>query len=164
MSHDAEVLGSQSRAIADFREEILLWIDTALVRLREREQEESLVMEEKSAPAALTRLSMERGSQTQSRARRPGVSLGGTELEPVMRWEGTRNTGEIAGPDSLSDPARPPIVAPRPEAGTKSKSLPLDSLTRLDALARLLDQRLKVSQEAASNSYGASGEVGESNG
>jgi len=111
MSHDADVLDSLPRAIAEFREKVLLWIDTALVRLREREQEESLAME-----------------------------------------------------DLLSVPTRPPIVAPRPEAGTRSKSSPLDSLERLDALARLLDHRLKASQEAASNSSETSGEVGESNG
>ena len=64
MSDDAEVLDSLSRAIVEFREEILLWIDTALVRLREREQDESVAMEERSAPATLTRWGTESGSQT----------------------------------------------------------------------------------------------------
>jgi len=117
MSHDADVFDSLSRTIADFREKVVGWIDTALVRLREREQEESMASEKRSAPAAVTRLCTERGSQ--------------------------------------------PILT---ETGTKSKSPPLDSLKRLDALAQQLDQRLKVSQEAAPNSSGASGEVGESNG
>ncbi len=164
MSHDADGLDSLSRAIAELREKVVGWIDTALVRLREREQEESLATQEKSAPAALTRLSRERGSQTQSPTRRPGASLEETELRPVMSWQGSRNTEEIAGPDSLRDPARPPLVAARPETGAKSTSSPMDSLKRLDALARVLDQRLKVSQEGASNSSGASSEVGESNG
>jgi len=163
MNHDAEVLDPQSRAIANFREEILLWIDTALVRLREREQEESLATEKRSARAASTRSGMERGSQTRSPPSRPGARLGGAVLEPVMRSEGSRNTEEIAGPNSLGDPSRPPIATPGPETRPESKSPPLDSLKRLDALARLLDQRLKVSQEAASDSSGASGEGGGSN-
>ena len=163
MSHDADVLDSLSRAIAEFREKVLLWIDTALVRLREREQAESLAMEEKSAPAALTRLRMERGSPTASPTRRPAAGKDGMDLQPVMSWEGTPNPAEIAGPDSRGDLARPPIVAPRPEADTKSKSPPLDSLKRLDALARLLDHRLKASQDAASNSSETSSGVGESN-
>jgi hypothetical protein len=114
MSDDAEVLDSLSRAILEFRDEILLSIDTALVRLREREQDESVALEERSAPARLTPWGKECGSQTHS-----------------------------------PDP--------------RSNSTPVDSFQRLDALARLLDQRLKSSQEAVSNSPGASGEVGESN-
>jgi len=117
MSREAEVLDSLSREIAEFRETVVLWIDTALVRLREREQEESLAMEKTPAPAALTRLRADRGPQTRS-----------------------------------------------PETGTKSTSPPSDSLKRLDALARLLDQRVKVSQEAVSDSAGAGGEVDQSSG
>jgi len=164
MSDDAEVLDPLSRAIVEFREEILLWIDTALVRLREREQVESVAMEERSAPAASTRWGMDSGSQTHSPTRRLGASLGGTELQPVVRWEGSRNNEEIAGRDSLGNSERPPFVTPGPEPDPKSKSAPFDSFKRLGALARLLDQRLKLSEVEASNSSGASGDVGESNG
>ncbi len=117
MSGDADVVDSLSRAIADFREKVVVWIDGTLVRLREREQEERLAAQEKSAPAALASLRIDRGSPT-----------GSTETV------------------------------------TQPQSPPMDSLKRLDALARVLDRRLKVSEEAAPNSSGASGRAGKSNG
>ncbi len=88
MSDDGEVSDPFSRAIVGFREEVLLWIDTALARLRQAEQDEGVVTEERSE----------------------------------------------------------------------------DALNRLDALARLLDRRLKLSAGAASTSAGANVEVEESNG
>jgi hypothetical protein len=162
MSEDGAVLDGLSRAIADFREEVLLWIDTALVRLREREQQDSLAMEQKSAPATLTRSGMERESQPCAPARRFGTRSGVAELEPVIRRQGSWNTAEINGRASPGDPPRPPVVKPAAETPTGSNSPPLDSLKRLDALARLLDERLNVSQEEVSNNPGASDRAGES--
>jgi hypothetical protein len=162
MSEDGAVLDGLSRAIADFREEVLLWIDTALVRLREREQQESLATEQKSAPAASPRSGMERESQTSSSTSRSRTRLGVAQLEPVMRRQGSGNTEEINGRAPQGDPPRSPIVKLAAEAPAGSNSPPLDSLKRLDALARLLDQRLNVSQDEASNNGGASDRVGES--
>ena len=164
MSDGAEVLDSLSRAIVEFREEVLLWIDTELVSLRKREQDESVAMEERSAPATLTRWGLESGTQTHSPIRRLVAGPGEAELQPVMSRDGSRNNEEIARRDSPDGSDRPPFVTPGTEPDLKAKSAPLDSFQRLDALARLLDQRLKLSEVAASNSSGASGEVGESNG
>jgi hypothetical protein len=164
MSDGAEVLDSLSRAIVEFREEVLLWIDTELVRLRERERDESVAMEERPAPATLTRWGMETGSQTHSPSRRLVAGLGEAELQPVIRREGSPSNEKNAERDLLGGSARVPFVTPGSEPGPKSKFVPFDSFKRLDALARLLDQRLKLSEAAASSSSGASGEVGEPNG
>jgi hypothetical protein len=164
MSDGAELLSSLSRAIIELREEILLWIDTELVRLREWERDETVAMEERSAPAPLTRWAVESGSQAHSPTKRLVARLGEAEFEAVMRREGSRTNEKIAGRDSLGGSERPPFVTSGNEPDPKSKSAPFDSLRRLDALARLLDQRLKLSEVAASNSSGARGEVGESNG
>jgi hypothetical protein len=162
MSEDGAVLDGLSQAIADFREEVLLWIDTALVRLREREHQESLATEQTVAPATLTRSGIERESQTRSSTSRSGTRLGVAQLEPVMRRQASGNTEDINGWASQADPPRPPMVKPATETPDGSNSPPLDSLKRLDALARLLDQRLSVSQDEASNNAGASDRVGES--
>jgi len=89
MSQEFEVSDPLSRAIGEFRKELLLWIDTELVRLREPEQADDLVIEEE------------------------------LPIDPEPR---------------------PPLSNPR---------------QRLDALARLLDHRLKQAQEAAAPSGGA---------
>ena len=164
MSLDAGVGGPLSRTIADFREEVLLGIDNALGRLREEGQEQSLAMEEKVPPATLARSGLELESQARSRADRPAAILGAAVSEPAMRREGSRKPQMINGPGSLDDPPRPAMVEAGPETSPSSSPSPSDSLKRLDALARLLDQRLKVSQEAASNSSGASPEAAEPNG
>jgi hypothetical protein len=106
MSDEAWVVGPVARAIADFREEVLLWIDNALIRLRDRESGESRAIEQRFAPGTLARSGAER----------------------------------------------------------ESEMPPSDSLKRLDALARLLDQRLKVPQEEGAAGSGASQVAAESNG
>jgi hypothetical protein len=117
MSHDAEVPDSLSRTIAAFREEVLGWIDTTLIRLRERQQEETMAKEQKPAPPPFTRVLMEPEAQPKS--------------------TGTGNGSVSQSPDSLK---------------------------RLDALARLLDKRLKVTDQAPSISPPSSGDLGESGG
>jgi hypothetical protein len=164
MGDDAEVLDPCSRAIVEFREEMLLWIDTALVRLRERDQDAIAPMHERSAPATLTRRAVENRSQTHFPARRLVAGLGEAELQPAIRRAGSRNSDEIAGRRLPGGSERPSVVSSGPEPDPRSKSAPIDSSRRLDALARLLDQRLKSSADAASNSIGGRGEVGESNG
>jgi len=89
MSQEFEVSDPLTRAIGDFRRELLLWIDTELVRLRQPEQADDLVIEE------------------------------ALQMDPELR---------------------PPQSNPR---------------QRLDALARLLDHRLKKAQEAAAPGGGA---------
>jgi hypothetical protein len=89
MSHEFEASDPLSRAIGEFRKELLLWIDTELLRLRQPGQADDLVNEEER------------------------------QIDPEPR-------------PFLSNPRQ-----------------------RLDALARLLDHRLKQAQEAAAPSGGA---------
>jgi len=114
MSDDDPVMDSLSRAIADFRDEVLLRIDTALKRLRERDQQESQSVD---------------GRLFTTRFARPVMDVVQSSVETS------------AGPQSSS----------------------LDSLERLDALARLLDQRLMATREEISTGSGASEETGRSN-
>jgi hypothetical protein len=93
MRQEATESDSLSRAIGDFRDEFVGWIDTELARLREREREESLVSKGHDAPGA-----------------------------------------------------PPSHAAPVTESGAQAP--PLNPRQRLDALARLLDCRLKQSQGA----------------
>jgi hypothetical protein len=94
MSHDSQVSDPLSRAIGEFREELLFWIDAELSRLR-REQAENLVIQEELA---------------------------------------------TAGASPLKDEALSPVANPR---------------QRLDALARLLDHRLKQAKTAGERKGGA---------
>ena len=110
MSNDDPVMDSLSRAIAEFRDEVVLRIDTALKRLRERNGQESQSMDGWSVPTKVTRA--------------------GTE-----------------------------VVKRSVEANAGSPSSPLDSLGRLDALARLLDERLMASREESATGSGESVEV-----
>src|SRR4051794_8221893 len=90
MSHDAHQPDLLSRAIGEFREEFLVWIDAELVRLREREQEESRVMKEGSAAASSTRSGLGGGPQLGSRTSRPGPRPGRPDLQSEMEEERPR--------------------------------------------------------------------------
>jgi hypothetical protein len=163
MNDDAGDSDIISREIVEFRDEILLRIDTALVRLRQREQDESVLMENGSEPANSTRWVIESGSQTDPSSRRLVAGSGAAESQPVRRRDASRNNKEIARQDLPDASERPPVVTAEAEPDPKSRAAPCDSFKRLDALARLLDQRIEFSVGAASNSSEPSGEIGESN-
>ena len=97
MRHEAMESDSLSRAIGDFRDQLVSWIDTELAHLREREREESLVMKE-------------------------------------------------------HEPAGPPPSYAVSETGSGAHTPSLNPRQRLDALARLLDHRLKRSLGAGNPS------------
>ena len=162
MSDDGEALDIFSRAIVEFREEILLRIDTALVRLRKRAQDASVVIEDRSEPDDLARWSIESGSQSHSARKRLVEGVGAAEFQSLIKRDGSRKNKEMARRDSPGGLERPLLVTSGPEPDPESKSAPIDSFERLDALARLLDQRLKLTVGTASNSSVPSGEVGES--
>jgi hypothetical protein len=163
MSDSAEAADSLSRAIAEFRAEILQWIDTALVRLREREHEEVPVSTGKPAPAASSTSAAGRGLQVGARTSRPGAKLDVADVQPAMRCEVARNTESIPDRASRCDLSRPPSATPEPQTVQQSNGQPLNSLERLDALARLLDHRLKLVQGVAPSGLAPRGEDGESN-
>jgi hypothetical protein len=93
MSHDSEVSDALSWAIGEFREELLLWIDTELSRLREQEPAEKA--------------------------------------------------------------ARRPVIPPEPKSALEPRAPVSNPRQRLDALARLLDHRLKQARGASESSRGA---------
>jgi hypothetical protein len=157
MSSDADEPDLLSRAIGEFREGFLLWIDAELVRLRERESEESLVMEEGSAAPSSSRSGLGGGSPLGSRASRPAARPGRPDLPAEIGWQTPRNRGKAAGRDSVAETAWPPVAPPGPESDPEPQPPPSDSRQRLDALARLLDHRLKRAQGAAGTMNGAAG-------
>src|SRR5437868_6248465 len=100
MSHDADEPDFLSRAIGEFREEFLLWIDAELVRLREREPEASLVMKEGSAAPASTRSGLGGGPPHGSGTSRAGARPGRADLPSEKGWERPRNRERVAGRDA----------------------------------------------------------------
>ena len=60
----------------------------------------------------------------------------------------------LAGRASAGRAPVPPVNSRGPEAEPRPQPMPSDSLDRLDALARLLDQRLKQAQEVTTASTG----------
>jgi hypothetical protein len=109
MSEKIDAPDALLSAIADFRMELLDWIDTELARLREHEPAEEWLIQEERAGA--------KGSACSGSSSRHAVRNGTPETQP-------------------------PAANPR---------------QRLDALARLLDHRLKHAQEAAEANGGTGG-------
>ncbi len=147
MSHDSEVSDPLSRAIGEFREELLSWIDTELVRLREREQADDLVMEEEPAAAS--------GSQFGASSGRLGVSRGSPSFPSGMAWQEPRARERVADRDSVVETAIPPVALPELQTDPEPPPPPSNPRQRLDALARLLDSRVKQARGAAETSSGA---------
>jgi hypothetical protein len=147
MSHDIEVSDPLSWAIGEFREELLLWIDIELVRLREREQAEDLMREEEPAAAS--------GSQFSTSSSRLGASRVSPYFQPGMTREEPRTRQRLADRDSVVETARPPVVLPELQTDPEPRTPLANPRQRLDALARLLDHRLKQAQGAAETSRGA---------
>jgi hypothetical protein len=141
MSHDSEVSDPLSREISEFREELLLWIDTELIRLRERDHGDDLVMEEEPAAAS--------GSQFGASSSRLGVSRGSPNIPSGMAWQEPRTRERVADRDSVVETAIPPVALPELQTDPEPPPPPSNPRQRLDALARLLDHRLKQGQAAA---------------
>ncbi len=146
MSHDIEVSDPLLRAIGEFREELLLWIDTELVRLREREPAEALVMEEEAAAT---------GSESGSSSSRHGASTGSPHFRSGMAWQEPPTRERVVDRDSVVETARPPVALPELQTDPEPGSPFSNSRRRLDALARSLDHRLKQAQGAAEPSSSA---------
>ncbi len=158
---DDNVADCLSRAIADFRDEFLLRIDHALTRLREREQHESLAVSQAVA-ANVARSAPPREPPVFSPSSRGGAGPKGPDLEPMARRESRPDTEAFAPRAPLADLPRSPVVKSGAEADVNAPSTPLDSLGRLDALARLLDKRLMASRDEPAANSGANAEAGRS--
>ena len=142
-SDDTDPPDSLVRAIGEFREDLLRWIDTELAWLRVRERAESRVMEEESTGPTSNPSGLRVRSQLDSRTSRDAACTSRPDratLEAVP---------EIARPHGASSGAE---TDPKPQAP------PLSPSQRLDAPARVLDHRLKQAQGAAGSSRGATSE------
>jgi hypothetical protein len=138
MTCEIDASDSLSRAIGEFREELLLWIDAELVRLGEREQDDSVIEEEprRSHSNGLSgRLGMSSGSpffQSGSALQEPGTS------ERV-----------VDRPELAVQTVWPSVPLPKPSTDAELRLPVSNPRQRLDALARLLDQRVKQAQGLA---------------
>jgi hypothetical protein len=134
MNDEVEVSDLLASAINQLREELLLWIDTELTRLNEH----------LSAAVAEEQLATSPASQRPTSASVRGAS------NDVLRTR-TR-IAHRADPSRQSDVDHEPAanldslaVAPQEELTDRGPQLPAPSpRERLDALARMLDRRLKV--------------------
>jgi hypothetical protein len=72
--------------------------------------------------------------------------------ETPERFADRRSEAEITGP---------PVTFPEPETDLEPQAPPLNPRQRLDALARLLDQRLKQAEGVAGTTCGSTSGMGE---
>jgi hypothetical protein len=146
MTRSIEAPDPLSSAIADFRMELLQWIDTALAGLRERERADELVMEEERTAARASQLSAPSG--------RPGVSNERPYFQAEVACEAPPPRARVVDRESIVETARPPIARPETQLDLGPPSPLSNPRQRLDALARLLDHRLKQGQAAADDCAG----------
>jgi hypothetical protein len=147
MSREIGVSDPLSWAIGEFREELLLWIDTELVRLREREQADDLVIEEELAVA--------REPQFNASSSRLGVPRGSRYFESGIAWQEPRTRERAVDRDSVVETLRPSVALPERQTDPELRPPLSNPRQRLDALARLLDHRVKQAQGTAETSDGA---------
>jgi hypothetical protein len=147
MSREIEVSAPLSWAISEFREELLLWIDTELVRLREREQIDDSVLEEEFSAA--------RESQSSGSSSRLGVSRGSPFFQSGIAGQEPRTRLRVVDREDLVvEPVRPPVALPELQTENEPRSPLSNPRQRLDALARSLDQKLKHAHGTAETSGG----------
>ncbi len=149
MSHEAESADLLARAIGEFREELLLWIDTELTRLRGRAAEESPVIEESSTGPDLVHTGQTGEFRFGSPTHIDTQSPGRPESPPGVRRATLRDPEAFADRSAAAETREPQVAFPRPEADPESQAPPLNPRQRLDALAQLLDRRLKQVEGAA---------------
>jgi hypothetical protein len=140
MSGEIEDSDPLSSAISEFRNELLFWIDSELLRLRERAPVDDPVMEEELA----TRM---RESNFIGSRGRLGVSQGASICQPgTARAESPSCERVVDRKDLVAETARPPVDLPEPRTDAEPRPSVSNPRQRLDALARLLDHRLKQAQ------------------
>jgi hypothetical protein len=147
MNPEIEVADPLSSAISEFRDELLLWIDTELFRLRAREQLDDSVIEEELAAA--------RESQFSGSSSRRAASRGSPLVESGTAWQEPRTRERVVDREDVEvETVRPPMALPELQTDPEPRPSLANPRQRLDALARLLDHRLKQAQETAGTSGG----------
>ena len=142
MGPEAGSADSLARAIEDLREELLSWIDAELSRLQGLEQEAM------SRRPGSIRSGPRSPLQPLPPAAGDGAGTSTADDVPGMRSESSRNRGWLADRDPNADNTEPPLAAPGSGKDPETQAAPLNPLQRLDALARLLDHRLKQAEGA----------------
>ena len=144
MTRDIDVSDPLSWAIGEFREELLLWIDTELVRLQK--QIDDSVIDEELSESQFNGSSSRIGATRESPFPRTGIARGEqrTRERVVERY------------DPAVETLKPPVPQRQPRTDPESPLPVSNPRQRLDALARLLDQRLKQAQGTAETNGGTS--------
>jgi hypothetical protein len=150
----ADALDSLVRAIGGFREELLLWIDTELARLREGESTERLAAAENSTLHNSPRASARGGPELGPRHGRDLVNSGRPNLAPGMRHEKSLSRENVADRLPEVESTKSPRSIPEAEREPQSHVAPMNPRQRLDALARLLDHRLRQAQRTVEPARG----------
>lgn len=148
MGLDTESADSLLRAIGEFRLEFLSWIDAEMARVREREPGEGLaaggILTTPGSVRSGPRGGLHVGTRADDDRMSPGISIhsSGIGTDAPRAHEGFAERG------SDVSPTMPTATIPGPETDPGASAAPLNPRQRLDALARLLDQRLKQAEGA----------------
>jgi hypothetical protein len=146
MSQNIEPSDPLSSAIAEFRAELLQWIDAELARLREREETDVRVVAEERVA--------ERGSLFNASTSRPGVRKGSPYFPMGIGFEEPLARERVADRGSVVETAGLPLVGTERLIEGDPRAPVASPRERLDALARLLDHRLKQAQGPTEASRG----------
>jgi hypothetical protein len=147
MNREIEVSDPLSSAISEFREELLVWIDTELFRLRAREQLDDSAIEDEVAAA--------RESQFSGSSSRLGVDTGSPSFQSGIARQDPRTRQKVVDrEDPVTEAVRPPVALSALQTDPEPRARVSNPRQRLDALARLLDHRLKQAQGTAETSGG----------
>jgi hypothetical protein len=133
MKPDNEAADPLCSAIRELREELLMWIDNELERLRAGEPAENRRPDD--GPATASKLGLP--------SSRVGASSGRPHLQLGLARQESRSRERDAETDSFKENPRPAIEDPERETDPDPLVHASDPRQRLDALARLLDHRLK---------------------
>jgi hypothetical protein len=149
MSPDDVESDPLARAIGEFRKDLLLWIDKELVWLREQAPEDSVRNDELTAVV---------GSQFSAASGSLNAGRGSLHYPASMPRQAPPSGEQRNDVDLCRDAARPPAGGSMIRKDPQPPPPPANPRQRLDALARLLDERLKHAQGAAESTNSAGNE------
>jgi hypothetical protein len=144
MSHDFVGSDSLARAIGEFRQDLIHWIDAELIRLREQA----------GAAVGLEELSGASGSQFSAYTSGLGPSGGSASLQPGIAAQEPPKRERGSDRDSYSTTTWPTAAVSKLATDDEPRSAPSNPRQRLEALARMLDHRLKHPEGFAETSSG----------
>src|SRR5262245_2402296 len=125
MSHGTGSADSLSQALSEFRTELLDWIDTELARLQEQDQEESLMVEERSAAPRSICTGLRGGSDPGSMINGEGSRPGGPDLLAGMGRETPRDDERLAVRNAKTEIAGPAVAVSGGETDPPPQANPL---------------------------------------